>query len=350
MCAALAVTGFVALVNEVVWTRILALVLGPTTYAFGVMVAIFITGLALGSAVMARLVGRLERPAMALATVLAAVAAAPAAVMWLVEPLALGVAGVAARHDTRFIDMFTMQALAAASLLFPLTIALGAAFPLGVQLAARIAPRPAARIAAVYAANTGGAIAGALGAGFLLIPRLGLQRTILAASALALAVSFISLIAARPLRRHALGAALAMLAAAGVIWRAPSWDTDLLSGGGYRYAAYVRTPRSRVGPPSRNGSLLSRGRGWHRRGAPPRRDDGALDRRQGRRVERRRHAHAEAARPPAAAAPPAIRGRSRSSAWAAASRSASALVHPIERVDTVEISPEVVRLRSYLRP
>ena len=43
-------SGFSALVYEVAWTRLLALVIGPTTYAFATMAAAFITGLAIGSA------------------------------------------------------------------------------------------------------------------------------------------------------------------------------------------------------------------------------------------------------------------------------------------------------------
>src|SRR3989449_5611921 len=43
-------SGFTALVYEVAWTRLLALVIGPTTYAFATMAAAFISGLAIGSA------------------------------------------------------------------------------------------------------------------------------------------------------------------------------------------------------------------------------------------------------------------------------------------------------------
>ena len=55
--AASAISGFTALVYEVAWTRLLALVIGPTTYAFATMVASFIVGLAFGSAAGTR-VGR----------------------------------------------------------------------------------------------------------------------------------------------------------------------------------------------------------------------------------------------------------------------------------------------------
>ena len=46
----LGVSGFAALVHEITWTRILALVLGPTIYAFAATLAAVISGVAIGSA------------------------------------------------------------------------------------------------------------------------------------------------------------------------------------------------------------------------------------------------------------------------------------------------------------
>ena len=54
--AVLAFTGFATFVHEVVWTRVLAMVVGPSIYAFAATLTSFITGLALGS-----FVGRLAR-------------------------------------------------------------------------------------------------------------------------------------------------------------------------------------------------------------------------------------------------------------------------------------------------
>ena len=58
----LGLTGFASLMHEIVWTRILALVLGPTIYAFAATVAVVIGGVALGSALGAWLLGRVRRP------------------------------------------------------------------------------------------------------------------------------------------------------------------------------------------------------------------------------------------------------------------------------------------------
>ena len=44
--------------HEIAWTRILALVLGPTTYAFAATLAAVIAGVAIGSAAGSWMVGR----------------------------------------------------------------------------------------------------------------------------------------------------------------------------------------------------------------------------------------------------------------------------------------------------
>src|SRR4029453_11650362 len=81
--AALTVTGFVALVQEVAWTRVLALTIGPTTYAFSAMLTLFLLGLAVGSALGSRVFVRSRQPFLTLAAVMvvaggAALAATPA--------------------------------------------------------------------------------------------------------------------------------------------------------------------------------------------------------------------------------------------------------------------------------
>ena len=56
--------GFAALSLEVHWTRILAYVVGSHGYAFGIILAAFLCGIALGSTLVARFVDRLKRPAL----------------------------------------------------------------------------------------------------------------------------------------------------------------------------------------------------------------------------------------------------------------------------------------------
>src|SRR6185295_4504284 len=68
--AALGVSGFASLTLQVVWTRLLVQILGPTTYAFSTVVAIFIIGIAIGAAVASSIAARVKRPAISLSVTL----------------------------------------------------------------------------------------------------------------------------------------------------------------------------------------------------------------------------------------------------------------------------------------
>ena len=67
----LGISGFASLVHEIAWTRILALVLGPTTYAFAAALAAVIAGVAIGSAAGSWIVGRTRQAGAWLSAMLA---------------------------------------------------------------------------------------------------------------------------------------------------------------------------------------------------------------------------------------------------------------------------------------
>src|SRR5438874_9953373 len=56
--AAFAVQGFASLAYEVIWTRVFAVMLDGTTYAFSIVLAVVLLGIAVGSAVMSPLLAR----------------------------------------------------------------------------------------------------------------------------------------------------------------------------------------------------------------------------------------------------------------------------------------------------
>ena len=181
-------SGFAALVFEVAFTRLLALVIGPTTYAFATMAGSFITGLALGSSVGARVSRKVAQPAYWLAATLAITAiAASLAASYAASRLPIVVASEVAGATATFESVVLRQAFDVALLLLPLTFALGAAFPLALATASSGTESVAADAARVYVANTLGAISGSLAAGFLLVPRFGLQATFRGTSRTAIA-------------------------------------------------------------------------------------------------------------------------------------------------------------------
>jgi spermidine synthase len=247
-CAMAAISGFAALVYEVVWTRLLALVIGPTTYAFATMAASFIAGLAIGSAAGSRIARRSAQPAAWLGAMLTLCAVAAALAAWFAASrLPLMVAAEVTNPDAVFGRVVLGQAVGVAVLLLPMTFALGAVFPLALAVASAGAADIGRDTARVYTSNTLGAIVGALAAGFLLVPRLGLRSTVQATAILGVLCGAACLFVAR--RGTATvtrtPAALWSAAMAAVVVAAlaslPRWDHELLASGAYKYAPYLES-------------------------------------------------------------------------------------------------------------
>ena len=275
-CLGAGISGFAALVYEVAWTRLLALVIGPTTYAFATMAAAFISGLAIGSALGTRLARGVQRPAVWLAAMLILSATAASGAAWLTATrMPLIVAAQVADPGAAFTSIVLTQALGTALLLLPMTLALGATFPLALavaggrlrvpdgsagQDATTTVGRDAAR---VYTANTIGAITGALVGGFALVPALGLRLTFQTAAIVGVLGGAGCLAAALRLRRatnhepptsersaaQSFGVrrsafvvpASVAIASLTFILLLPGWDRALLASGAYKYAAYLGT-------------------------------------------------------------------------------------------------------------
>jgi spermidine synthase len=235
---AIGASGFIGLAYEVAWTRVLAMVVGPTSYAFSGMLVTFIAGIGLGAVAGEMLARRMARPVVALAMMfLVGAAGAGVALMFIGRgPLLIG--EWVARPDASFGWIVGAEIALAAALMLPITLALGAAFPLA--LAATAGSRDAAAASHVYVANTLGAIAGSLAGGWLLVPALGLRATIVSIAIAGAAVGALLALSSGPLRRSALSIAAGAAACAALVFSAPVWDPELLSGGAYKYAPYLR--------------------------------------------------------------------------------------------------------------
>jgi len=338
---ALAISGCVSLLLQVAWTRILAMAIGPTTFAFSAMVATFVAGIAVGSLAGGWLTRRGSTSTLLAVSLFVTAVAAIAAAM-AVARVPLLVAAAAAAPDASFRSVVWSQALVVAGLMLPMTVALGAAFPLAVGLAAQDDRTIAADTAVVYAANTIGAITGALAGGFVLVPWLGLETTVRVAATLAIA-GFVAVLAASGSRRHtAAGVAVAGVAMT-IVWLLPRWDRELLSSGGYKYAPYLSSDVDREAL-LRAGTLL-----FYQEGATATVTvrgvtgslalaiDGKVDASNGGdMLTQRLLAHLPLLLHPAPRRVGII-------GLGSGVTLASALRHPIVQADVVEISPEVVR-------
>ena len=160
------VSGANAFLYEVLWTRMLTHVMGGSIYAFATMLAAFLCGIAIGGGLAGQVAERRARAAVAFAMTQVAVGVLSAGVYAWMGPLI---------PDS--VTTYTLALLAVAVML-PATVFIGATLPLSVRVLARDQNQAAASTARILAWNTAGAIAGAILAGFFLIPGLGFEGTI----------------------------------------------------------------------------------------------------------------------------------------------------------------------------
>jgi spermidine synthase len=237
-----AVAGFAALAIEVAWTRTLAMIMGPTTYAFSAMVACFIGGLAVGSTIGARVAARTAVPRAWMAVLCALASLSTALGMADVSDAVLDIGRRAADPGVNLATLVAHQVKWALWLIGPAAACFGAIFPV-VLAAARATTAGAA--ANIYGANTLGAIAGSLGAGLVLLPHLGVRATFIVAIAVTSAAAILACVGRWRRAPLVATAVLAACAAAAFVVNAERWDPRLLSSGAYKYAAYLNTGGAR---------------------------------------------------------------------------------------------------------
>ncbi|MGY2307313.1 fused MFS/spermidine synthase [Pseudomonas gingeri] len=200
-----AVAGGVALGYEVVWSQSIVQFMSTRTYAFAVVLATYLAGLVLGSSLMARRVDRLRDPWGVFGWLISAaglIALLEIALLgrWLVLLQTQAEAMVLALGGTPLAGMSGRFAVAALSIVFVPTLLLGAAFPLALRLG--VQQRQVGRdVGKVVALNTLGGIAGVMLCGFVLIPWLGLVRTLGVLALIAAAVGYLAVSRGRALRK-----------------------------------------------------------------------------------------------------------------------------------------------------
>jgi spermidine synthase len=167
---AFAVSGFTALAYEIVWTRQLILFLRTSIYAFSGMLAVFLTGIALGSVVISRYVDRLRSPILAFGILELAVGLLSIINLLLFAPLD--------SHIFHRVFGLSSVVYAVIALVLPLTLIFGMIAPVAAVAYAGPTRGKGAAVGRLYGANTVGSILGSLAAGFLLVPWLGASRTI----------------------------------------------------------------------------------------------------------------------------------------------------------------------------
>ncbi len=236
---AFGLSGLCAMTYEVSWHRFLALILGNSVYAFTIMLLAFLIGIAIGAYVGSRLVRRFPiDPHLGAIVCLTGTAAAAFGVhhlfgqmpYWFVELYAL------VRHSETL--LWAMQLGLACVVMLGSTLFSGAFFPIALAAVIRRDERVGSDVGGLYTLNTLGSILGSVLAGFVLIPTLGIQNTLLGTVLIGFAGAGLLAAVWRAswVRRAAVAGVVGTLALISVLIR-PVWDPLVMSAGMYKYVA-----------------------------------------------------------------------------------------------------------------
>ncbi len=242
------ISGFVSMVYEVAWIRLLTLVLGSSSFSFAVMLAAFIFGIACGSLILSRkrtdggyyrILGWCE---------LGIGLTALVSIMFYEElPVVLNQwrhllsrtpEAYSVYEFIKFVFCFLVMVVP--------TIFMGATLPAASRVVADSPGTLGRRIGTVFAINTVGTVLGAIIAGFKLLPGIGIKHTIELAVALNLLLGLWVLftdapVARRAILRPALGFALSIIVPVYYFVSSPSWDQRVFSAATYRISGRIES-------------------------------------------------------------------------------------------------------------
>lgn len=225
---------------EIVFVHLLVLLVGSSAYAFGVILAIFLVCLFVGASLAPAFERVAKDGALALSLGLSALALTASLPVW--EHLPAFFHGVGAEVTT-FHGREIVRGTAAFAALAAPTTAMGLTFPLLLQWASR-RRGTGSLVGRLTAINTLGAVGGSLVTGYLVLPALGSQRSIVAV-AIVFATVGVSSAGTMGRRAHVALRALSVALALGAIAigvRAPRWDLAQLTSGYNVYFDYGRGP------------------------------------------------------------------------------------------------------------
>ncbi|HEX4084910.1 MAG TPA: fused MFS/spermidine synthase [Chthoniobacteraceae bacterium] len=234
-----AVSGITAMLYEVAWTRVMAVTLGSSVYAFSIMLGTFLVGIAIGSGLFSRFMAPRISGGLKLLALL---------------QMALGILVLLGTNQLddlpfQFVQLYGWshgnitqiefgKILLCAMVVLPPATVLGAAFGCFIH-ACRRASGIGSQVGTAYLANTTGNIAGAAFTGLLIIPAIGAQYTLVAGAVLNVGIGLaVWLLRGRRLLAGSLFATAVV--AAGVMLVRP-WDRLIFASG------MVITPKNAVG-------------------------------------------------------------------------------------------------------
>ncbi len=236
------VSGFVFFALEVLWTHLIGAVLGNSIYAFAAMLAVVLTGLALGGAcTTARLPDGQHISVSDFSKLLLGAAVVLGLMNWFWPDVPQAIATLGAQVETFGMAELLRWSMAAAMVLLPATL-LGMVYPTLFRLDIFPAQNAGAAVGRMVAANSVGCVLGALATGFWLIPWLGSEMTLRLLTAGCAFRGIVIWLTYRPSEQRTRLAILS-LATVAVVTLQPRWNRLHLTSGLHVYFRFAE-----VGP------------------------------------------------------------------------------------------------------
>ena len=182
------ISGLMSLALEIIWFRMLVVFLRPTAYAFTIMLACVLAGIALGSAMAAPLLRRPRNWMALLAVIQAAIGVTAVLSFNLLSRAQVAIDTATPWFERLGLNVYLAPLVVSSMIaMLPTTLLLGLAFPIGLTLWAgdRGSDDTSRRAGSFYSLNVIGAIVGSVLAGFVLLPQFGTRGSLILVSALA---------------------------------------------------------------------------------------------------------------------------------------------------------------------
>ncbi|MCA9484433.1 MAG: fused MFS/spermidine synthase [Nitrospina sp.] len=176
---AFGLSGVAALIYQVAWNRIFSLVLGSSVYAFSLILTTFILGLALGILTFSRLCHRFRDLGEIFGYLQLAIGFTALMALPYFGSIPLVNRWVYLNWGQDFQTIQWANFLTIFALIFLPTFFMGGQFPVVIKLVARRLDSLGKRVGQIYASNTIGTILGSFIGGFILVPAVGIQNTLM---------------------------------------------------------------------------------------------------------------------------------------------------------------------------
>ena len=227
-------SGFASLAYEVLWTRVLSLVLGSSVYAFTIMLATFLAGIGIGSIAFAPFVDRCKKPVFWFALLEAVIGLFALASIFVYRELPFIFFNLKQAFGSQFWLFLVFKFLLASVVMIVPTLAMGAIFPLVTRIYSEGVGTIGRKVGNIYSVNTAGAILGSFAGGFVLVPFVGAQTGVMLIAGLniALSVVILAFTAVQVRWKYLSGAAFAA-AYAIIALSLPSWEKMAMTTGMY---------------------------------------------------------------------------------------------------------------------